>query len=351
MKTLAKDALILSPMPRLTSERAKRVPDIIIRPSPPKPSLVFDTYWKFAAERQSIFHARVAGRPAPWTHDPVLKEYKFTNAYRASDRVSQYLIRNVIYAGDYDWKSTLLRILLFKVFNKESTWKLIESQTGSVSAERFSSERIGRILDNALENGASIYSGAYIMPSGPIELRRDRKHRMHLALLSSIINGHLADHLLAARTMESAYGLLLAVPSFGPFLAFQFLIDLNYSRFLNFSEMDFVVPGPGARDGIRKCFYDIGDYSEAGLIRWVTERQEMEFSARGFKFESLWGRPLQLIDCQNLFCEVDKYSRVVHPDVKGVTQRTRIKQRFLPQTQNISPWFPPKWDLNAHILS
>jgi hypothetical protein len=336
-------------MPKLTSERAKRVPDIIIRKNPPKPSPVFDTYWKFAAERQSIFHARAVGRPAPWTHDPVLKEYKFTNAYRASDRVSQYLIRNVIYVGNYDWKSALLRILLFKIFNKESTWELIEAQTGSVSAECFSTDRIGRVLDNALENGASIYSGAYIMPSGPREMRRSRKHRMHLALLSEIVSGHLPDHLLAARTMESAYNLLIAIPSFGPFLAFQFLIDLNYSHFLNFSEMDFVVPGPGARDGIRKCFHDIGDYSEAELIRWVTERQELEFSARGLKFESLWGRPLQLIDCQNLFCEVDKYSRVVHPDVKGVTHRTRIKQRFFPRHQKISAWFPPKWGLNAHI--
>jgi hypothetical protein len=278
-----------------------------------------------------------------------LKEYKFTNTYRASDRVSQYLVRNVIYAGGHDWKSTLLRTLLFKIFNKETTWELIESQTGPVTAENFSMERIGRILDNALENGASIYSGAYIMPSGPSELRRSRKHKMHLALLSDTVSGPLQDDLVAARTMESAYRLLLAIPSFGPFLAFQFLTDLNYSPFLNFSEMDFVVPGPGARDGIRKCFHHLGDYSEAALIRWVTERQEMEFSARSLRFQSLWGRPLQLIDCQNLFCEVDKYARVAHPDVKGLTHRTRIKQRFLPQSQKISPWFPPKWGLNALI--
>ena len=28
------------------------------------------------------------------------------------------------------------------------------------------------------------------------------------------------------------------------------------------------------------------------------------------EFRDLWGRPLQLIGCQNLFCEVDKYARV-----------------------------------------
>jgi hypothetical protein len=102
-----------------------RTAEIIFRKSPPQPSAVFDTYWKFATERQSIFHARAAGKPGPWTQDPVLREHKFTNAYRASDRVSQYLIRHVIYAGQHDWESTVLRVLLFKIFNKPSTWELI----------------------------------------------------------------------------------------------------------------------------------------------------------------------------------------------------------------------------------
>ncbi len=327
----------------------QRIPEVILKKTPPRPSPVFDTYWKFAAERQSIFHARIAGTPQPWTQDTILTEYKFTNAYRASDRVSQFLIRYVIYAAEFDWSSTLLRIILFKIFNKISTWELIESQIGTINATSFSAERIGHVLDNELRRGSPIYSSAYIMPSGPASIRQSRKHMMHLALLSEIVRGRLFNDLLEARSMEAAYRLLLAIPSFGPFLAFQFLIDLNYSKYLNFSEMDFVVPGPGARDGIRKCFYDFGDYNESDVIRWVTERQDEEFAVREIKFQSLWGRHLQLIDCQNLFCEVDKYARVAHPDLKGRTGRTRIKQRFSPNPNQISPWFPPKWALNKKI--
>ena len=59
----------------------------------------------------------------------------------------------------------------------------------------------------------------------------------------------------------------------GDFLAFQLLIDLNYSNLTDFSEMDFVVAGPGARDGIRKCSGD----DHAGSRRrssatWATPR-------------------------------------------------------------------------------
>jgi hypothetical protein len=44
----------------------------------------------------------------------------FTNAYRAADRVSQYLIRNVIYQSDLPGNADELvfRILLFKLFNR-----------------------------------------------------------------------------------------------------------------------------------------------------------------------------------------------------------------------------------------
>jgi hypothetical protein len=61
---------------------------------------VFDTYWRFACKRQEAFMRRVAGAPPPWSDDPVISAHRFTNAYRASDRVSQYLIRHVLYNGD-----------------------------------------------------------------------------------------------------------------------------------------------------------------------------------------------------------------------------------------------------------
>ena len=62
----------------------------------------------------------------------MLATYKFTNAYRASDRVSQYLIRNVIYRDDLPMSphEVFFRILLFKLFNKIETWELLERAIG-----------------------------------------------------------------------------------------------------------------------------------------------------------------------------------------------------------------------------
>jgi hypothetical protein len=125
------------------------------------------------------------------------------------------------------------------------------------------------------------------------------------------------------------------------------MIDLNYSNLVNFSESEFVVPGPGALSGVHKCFSSLGGLTEANIIRLVTERQEEEFASRGIKFQSLWGRPLQLIDCQNLFCEVDKYARIAHPEFTN--GRIRIKQHYKHNAAPITYWYPPKWKLNGRI--
>ena len=168
------------------------------------------------------------------------------------------------------------------------------------------------------------------MPSAGRVFGYAQKHRNHLKLIERMMADEAPARVAEARSMRDAFGLLRSYPSIGDFLAYQFVTDLNYSEITNFSEMEFVVPGPGALDGIRKCFSDLGGLTETDLIRVVTERQEDEFERLGIRFRDLWGRRLQLIDCQNLFCEVSKYARVKHPEIKGIGSRSRIKQVYRP---------------------
>ena len=91
--------------------------------------------------------------------------------------------------------------------------------------------------------------------------------------------------------------------------------------------------------------------SEADLIHYMMDQQEREFASFGVDFRTLWGRPLQLIDCQNLFCEVGKYARVRHPELRGISARARIKQHFVPSAKRLSVWYPPKWCINDRIIN
>jgi hypothetical protein len=333
------------------STAAAPTPIILRHLAPAKVSEVYESYWRFAAERQDVFFRRARGEARPWTSNAVLTTYKFTNAYRASDRASQYLIRHVIYRADLpnSPREVFFRILLFKLFNKIETWELLERSFGSITFEDYHFLRYDEVLARAMRDGRRIYSAAYIMPPGSSAFGRSAKHQNHLLLLERMMEDRLPERLAQTRTMQEGFEKLRAYPTIGDFLAYQFITDINYSEITDFSEMDFVVPGPGARDGLRKCFADPGGLNEPELIRLMADLQEQEFERLGLDFQSLWGRRLQLIDCQNLFCEVDKYARVAHPQIAGRTGRTRIKRKFEPTLTPIELFYPPKWKLNEKM--
>lgn len=326
-------------------------PIVLRHLAPAKVSEVYESYWRFAAERQAVFFRRARGEMRPWTDNPVLSIYKFTNAYRASDRVSQYLIRHVIYRDDLPKspREVFFRILLFKLFNKIETWELLERELGPITFEDYRFTTYDAVLASAMRAGHRVYSAAYIMPPGSRAFGRSAKHQNHLLLLERMMADRLAERLVQTRTMQEGFEKLRSYPTIGDFLAYQFITDINYSELTDFCEMDFVVPGPGARDGLRKCFVDPGGLNEPELIRLMADLQEQEFERLGLDFQSLWGRRLQLIDCQNLFCEVDKYARVAHPQIAGKTGRVRIKQKFAPNQEPIDLFYPPKWKLNDKI--
>jgi hypothetical protein len=310
---------------------------------------VFDTYWRFACKRQDAFVRRVHGIPPPWSDDQVISAHRFTNAYRASDRVSQYLIRHVQYEGVQSIEEIFFRTLVFKLFNRIETWTHLVDTIGEVRANGFSRSRAEAALDRLLGGGETVYSAAYIMPSPAFGAAR--KHANHLRLVDHMMRDAAPQKVASAKTMESVFSILRGYPSLGDFLAFQLTIDVNYSTITNFSEMDFVVAGPGARDGIRKCFVDVDGLSDADVIRAVADMADGEFRRLGLRFQDLWGRPLQLIDCQNLFCEVDKYARVMHPEFSGTSGRTRIKQRFVAKQRPVPQWYPPKWNITPPAAS
>ncbi len=314
----------------------------------PRPTVVFDAYWRFAAERQTIFFRRLEGAPPPWTDDAVLRDFKFTNAYRASDRTSQYLIRHVIYEGAQIPRETFFRTMLFKFFNRIETWEALASALGRPSAEGFEPEGYRRALTSLQSRGRQLYSAAYIMP--PVSsLAAGAKHAGHIELLAKMLREDLPEKTASAASLSDVYEMLSAYPSLGRFLAFQFAIDLNYGPNLTFDEDAFVVAGPGAREGIAKCFTDRDGWSDEDIIRWTTDRQDREFAQRGIDFRDLWGRRLKPVDCQNLFCEIAKYARVAHPGFTQPGGRSRIKQRFAARPSVSSAWYPPKWGLNASI--
>lgn len=316
-----------------------------------KASPVFDSYWKFACKRQDMFMRRIGGAPPPWTDNRVLASGRFTNVYRASDRVSQYLIKNVIYEGRQTAQEIFFRTLLFKIFNKIETWETLKSELGEISWKWFEFDEYAPVLDTMKANGQAIYNTPAYRHGRLNYFNETKHHRIHLRSLEWMMEQRIPAQIERAKSLRQVYEILHGLPLLGGdgFLAFQYTIDLNYSEMINFAEMDFVKAGPGAVSGIYKCFAGLSE-SEiirigSEIIRAVADIADDEFDRRGLKFQTLWGRPLQLIDIQSLFCEVNKYARSVHPDIQGTDGSTQIRKFKSPNPKPLPQWYPPKWKL------
>lgn len=319
-------------------------------PVPDKRILYY--YFYFMQERMNIFWKRCEDRSNTLTDDPILKEYKFTNVYRACDRVSQYLINHVIYGnlGRFSPEDVLLRILVFKIFNKIETWDFLEKKYGDICIDHFDVVEISRLL-SMRQMDYPIFSNAYMMTGS--HRRYDHlpnKHSKWLQMVKDEFIGQgIINRVLNADSMEAVFNLMEQCSFVGGFLAYQYTVDFNYSPYVNFDENSFVKAGIGAIRGIKKCFQSIGeDYEDA--IRYTYEHLDdfrKEFGLEDFK--PLPGREPHLIDLQNCFCETDKYLRAKMPEL--LIGNVRIKQHYKETMKPIDYSFPPKWHIDTKIQS
>ncbi|WP_165488474.1 nucleotide kinase domain-containing protein [Actinomadura formosensis] len=319
---------------------------------PPKPrSGIYEYYWNFASKRQAAFERRVAGAPAPWTDDPILQTFKFCNVFRAADRVSQYMIRDVCYHDeDCTPEDRLFQILAFRTFSKIETWRSVRTFLGRYpTLDDLGDGSFTEALERAKQENGGLYTGAFILCATDA-YGQGLKHLNHVELFRHMfLSDALGERLLEATSLRQVYDLLHGYPLMGDFMSYQTTIDLNYSDLLAFSENEFTQAGPGALRGIKKCFEDLGDYRPADIILWMVDNQEKEMERLGLPFNGLWGRPLHAIDCQGLFCETDKYCREAAPELTSA--RKRIKARFTQSAEPMALFFPPKWGINDKVPS
>ncbi|MCH4810909.1 nucleotide kinase domain-containing protein [Vreelandella neptunia] len=317
------------------------------RRTPPKiRENVYDLYWTFASRRQAIFEARLRGQSQSWTSDPILQTYKFCNVFRAADRVSQFMIRDVAYGQHAETTAhdRVFQITAFRTFSNIATWKSLTNELGGAPClQHLRSGEFERALERVKIQNGGLYTGAFILCANKA-FGFDEKHRNHVALFKHMFLDHAcAEKILQASSLKAVVDILQSFPLMGPFMAYQTSIDLNYSDLIDFNENDYTQAGPGALRGLKKAFTDFGDYSPADIILWMVDRQEHEFSRLDLPFHGLFGRKLHGIDCQGLFCELDKYCREAVPELTSA--RKRIKAKYLGAKGNIDLFFPPKWQL------
>lgn len=274
------------------------------------------------------------------------------------DKGCQFLIKEVIEKGSQKPEELVFRVILFNLFTKIETWQHLDKLLGPLKWATYDHDKYAKVLGDVVAKGLPLYTEAFIKPAP--HFGHKRNYENHLVFLEVLMDNKLYSRLLVAPYVADVYEYLYSFPSLGSFSAYQLILNLSYTNVLNFHRDDFVVSGPGSISGLRKLFGKSWQASNSDLafhqevMRYLVNSQDYHFKRLGLNFSRLGPRklPMDIADIEHTLCEVDKYCRVAHPELKGARQHITRFFRSDAKSPNAGPARLPKaWNHPARRVS
>lgn len=259
----------------------------------------FERLVHWVTEREQIRVKRLRGEPAPWTDDPILRSYRFCNAVRMDDKVSQWVLVNW-YRPYYGHPSMLLACALARFINLPESLEEI----GIKTVLRWDRGRIKRVLRSRRDRGETVFNAAYMVRGNDGEDKIDSVVDYYVQSLRS--NGVKID----PSSMENTWAQIEKCYGWGSFMAGQVVADLRWAVPGKWADKDTWAPiGPGSKRGMNRLHNRQPDakLSASDFLTWL---RELMAKLTPRLPPSLKGR-LEAHDAQNVLCEWDKAERAL----------------------------------------
>lgn len=349
------------------------------------PTLDWDAVYHFKTfviDRYRIHKRKdVKKLPPPWTKNPILQEFKFTNVRREHDRQTRYLIDNITNNPSLTLEDKIVNTFLFRAWNN---WSTLSSFAFPYPAqELYQPELKSRIRTkfaqlNKIDPNRLWYNNAYNQGGtkcawkfADADLRAvpykfgDEKamgddqypdyepdiplRPFHVGVWLG--RGHVVDRLLKAEDQLEAFNIIKSVRGFADFLAYQVFVDLTYIPEFPFSENDFTIAGPGCKKGLDYIFKDRDGMTYEECIFWLRDHINNSHDGGYNLFENdyiddiaaftedyvnktydpdklfsdlpAYDRCVNVMSLENCMCELSKYLRTVRNEGRP---RCRYKQ-------------------------
>lgn len=249
-------------------------------------------YW--IRERRKMLEKRRAGMAPPWTADPILSNYRFTNVRREDDRVTIWISRHWR-EPMHDHPNLTAAMVLARLVNNPNTLEVIGPP------RHWNALAISDAMKFRRAQGLKILNAAYLVttcgvPGDKVD------YIVHLA--SEVQRSGIAPK--HGETLEEFHGALMRFLGLGTFLAGQVVADLkNTTGNPLKTAVDWwawAAVGPGSIKGLRAA---LGQAD-------IRERQFLPLATQLYRdVEAVYGEPLEICmqDFQNCLCEFSKYWR------------------------------------------
>lgn len=294
-----------------------------------------DEFFDYAIERHNIYLKKEKGLPRPWTEDPILNHYKFTNVYRQLDRVTIWYNENVRsrYLGNP--AKLLLATVVFRWFNRITTGEALFVEPygplGETAFELFCQYGCDdtSVLKSAILKhcGDGPYvTGAYIIktPEGYTKLDGVLQVIRWFCNSSRLYQGSngnynyrgMAAYLIENNAkLENVWKWFAEFEYLGEFTAYELVCDLRYTPLLETAsdKLTWANPGPGAMRGLNRI-HGRELKSRANRERFIEEMRDLLKMAREGKWPENLGPVWEMREVEHTLCEFDKYQRVLHEE-------------------------------------
>lgn len=256
-------------------------------------------YW--INERHRIYVRRFEQvQPKPWTSDPILQEYKFTNVFRELDTGTKFL--RMMCQAHQDPTLLVFNIIWYRLFNRfEHALDIGFMDDIDVFLKK---------MKHKAAMGEKIFTSAH-MTAGKAGVS---KLDYYLDACSQAWDE--AENLAVAckhlNSIESAFNDLRGFQCIGPFVAYEIASDFRwYPQILPkpYDVLNWANIGPGCMRGLRRLGLDHKEDAIGYVYDQIHQHLQPHVLLHVPEGKHVWP-PFELREVEHSLCEFDKYQRV-----------------------------------------
>ena len=261
---------------------------------------------KFIKARHSIYEMRAAGKPWPWTVDPILQQYRFCNVYRNLDKETQLIHNNWLHPYGAN-KDLWFAMVAARLVN----WWPSLNEVGFPLP--WNPKRFIAKMDARKKRGEKQFTGSYMVRADAVVEGSKAAYLAHY-VLQPMWDDRVKLRPKPLDTLDSFHKRLMGCRDMGSFMAAQVVADIKYSEYsqlvLASDWGTWAASGPGSRRGLarltdRKLSYNWKESEWRAVFADLHKEVEPLAAAAGLPY--ITGQ-----DLQNCLCEYDKYQRVLN---------------------------------------
>jgi hypothetical protein len=266
-------------------------------------------YFQFIKNRHAIYLRRQRGDAWPWTSDKILQTYKFTNIFRELDTGTIHC-RTALREPYANHKELFFNIASYRLYNFIDTQKEIGYIT------KYDPFHTMDIMYARQARGERVFTGAHMITG---TLGGSKIQQVFGLCMHTLWNNRRVLEPQPGDTLEIAYNRLNKhSPGYGPFISYEVISDLRWTRYLQHASdiLTWANPGPGCKRGINRLLGNkVRRTTAADRAKYPKGDNEYIKYMRYLLFRSKdllpkWVPAMEMRDIEHSLCEYDKYERV-----------------------------------------